>query len=450
MSIFNSFKKAFGFPDSYDDENDVDNDADNSSEQNDDGRPRLDLTPPTRMTDDLPEPEQGKEAEKPADNTGETPAETEPEPEVDTTALAAKAFDCVVQLFNGIQPEFVRKCLNTDAQRRYIAEHIDSSLRAALEEATASARRRGQQQWQAERNRLSADLDNMKKQYAAIKQQREKFQNAQLSASRQKRALNDRVHDLENQVAALEAEKEQFQIENRSMANKLRASGVLRDMAAASGAPESDPAVAAELEKTKTALDEQTARAKKLEERTREMEAQIEQQNKERDEMEEEMQKSVAIIDARLANFERIKKKKDTRITQLMSAVKEADHRISQLENSLMEKQRQLDNALAANASMRSGRRSDHPAGASAHNSVSLEIDDLTVYEESGDSNDEPQSSSSKISAIDDLMDNTDWFVAPDPIPLKKDPEVEEQFGYKEPRLRQNRQIDDDKQPSLF
>ncbi len=447
MSIFNSFKKALGFPDTYDDdENDVDNDdADKSSDYNDDGRPRLDLTPPTRLTDDLPEPEPEKATEKPTDTPPEVTSDDEPEPEVDTTTLASKAFDCVVKLFNGIQPEFVRKCLNTEAQRRYIAENIDSSLRAALDEATANARRRGQKQWQAERNRLSADLENMKKQYAAIKQQREKFQNAQLSASRQKRALNDRVHDLENQVAALEAEKEQFQIENRSMANKLRASGVLRDMAAAGNAPaSSDPAVTAELEKTKAALEEQTSRAATLEARIREMEATIEQQNKERDEMEEEMQKSVAIIDARLANFERIKKKKDARIAQLTSTVKDADQRISRLENSLAEKQRQLDKALAANASMRASATNQ---SASAGNvSVNLDIKDIN-YEESAD---ESQSSSSKISAIDDLMDNTDWFVAPDPVPLKKDPEVEEQFGYKEPRLRQSRQVDDDKQPSLF
>ncbi len=45
-------------------------------------------------------------------------------------------------------------------------------------------------------------------------------------------------------------------------------------------------------------------------------------------------------------------------------------------------------------------------------------------------------------------MESTDWFVAPDPTPLKKDPEVEEVFGYKEPVKKTSR--DDDKQLSLW
>ena len=54
-----------------------------------------------------------------------------------------------------------------------------------------------------------------------------------------------------------------------------------------------------------------------------------------------------------------------------------------------------------------------------------------------------------KLSAIDELMDNTDWFVAPEPIPVKKDPEVEEDFGYKEPPAKKTAR-DDDKQLSLW
>ena len=45
-------------------------------------------------------------------------------------------------------------------------------------------------------------------------------------------------------------------------------------------------------------------------------------------------------------------------------------------------------------------------------------------------------------------MDSTDWFKAPDPIPLKKDPVVEEEFGYKEPPKKPN--LDSEKQLSLF
>ena len=55
-----------------------------------------------------------------------------------------------------------------------------------------------------------------------------------------------------------------------------------------------------------------------------------------------------------------------------------------------------------------------------------------------------------KISAIDELMDNTDWFVAPEPTPLKKSAEVEEDFGYREPAQSKKVPRDDDKQLSLW
>lgn len=45
-------------------------------------------------------------------------------------------------------------------------------------------------------------------------------------------------------------------------------------------------------------------------------------------------------------------------------------------------------------------------------------------------------------------MDSTDWFTAPEPTPLKKDPEVED-FGYKEPPAKKASR-DDDKQLSLW
>jgi len=45
-------------------------------------------------------------------------------------------------------------------------------------------------------------------------------------------------------------------------------------------------------------------------------------------------------------------------------------------------------------------------------------------------------------------MEDTDWFVAPDPVPLKKDPEVEENFGYKEPEKKDRKP--DDRQLTLF
>ena len=460
MSIFNSFKKALGFPDTYDDENDVDSDdADQAESADETGRPKLDLTLPTRA-EEVPDSGPERKHEN-ASHTEEATADTDRQPESEdngasTEALASKAFDCVVELFNSIQPDFVKQCLDTEAQRRYITEHIDSSLREALNHATQQAREAGRRQWQAERSRLSSDLDNLRKQYASIKRRSEDFQNAQLSEARQKRALSDRVHDLESQVAALEAEKEQFQIENRSMANKLRASGVLRGVKSSNTAAPDDSETAKELAETKAALEKLNLEATSLRDRCKELEDELAQNRKERDEMEEEMQKSVEII----------KKKKDARIAQLSSSLKNAEKRIAVLENTVSEKKRLLDEASSLTESLRSTIETNLRTHAEVEHTLRQEINmlrgngDLSLSdtpapyshatESSTGETEIPEVKESKISAIDDLMDNTDWFVAPDPVPLKKDPEVEEQFGYKEPKTRQTRQIDDDKQLSLF
>lgn len=55
-----------------------------------------------------------------------------------------------------------------------------------------------------------------------------------------------------------------------------------------------------------------------------------------------------------------------------------------------------------------------------------------------------------KISAIDELMDNTDWFIAAEPGPRPKDPETEENFGYKEPTKKIIHKGNDKNQLTLF
>lgn len=55
-----------------------------------------------------------------------------------------------------------------------------------------------------------------------------------------------------------------------------------------------------------------------------------------------------------------------------------------------------------------------------------------------------------KISAIDELMDNTDWFIAAEPGPRPKDPDTEENFGYREPARKPAKNNNDKNQLTLF
>lgn len=144
----------------------------------------------------------------------------------DSGKLSSDIFDAVVRLFNEIQPEFVSKCINTEEQRQYILDSIDAGVRNSLETAHREARLKAEAESEAERKSIASQLEKLKGQYASLEDQRKAFQNDQLSATRQKRALTERVHDLETQVETLTAEKEQFELESRSMQNKLRVMSV--------------------------------------------------------------------------------------------------------------------------------------------------------------------------------------------------------------------------------
>lgn len=455
MSILSSFKKALGFPDEYDEDFD---------------------SPDT----DLPQ------YSEPADTTDHEPlssAETAGEPEAapEDSDLPGEVFDAVIELFNATQPEFVRNCLSIESQRSYLLERISQSLRDKLKSETEKARRLGEKRFDAERQKMADDLEKIKTEYHTLRQQREEFQSAQLSAARQKRALSERVHDLESQVSTLEAEKEQFQLENRSMLNKLRVANV---RASADADTENElQKLAQDNVSLQDTVKDLTARNEALERKATELQKLIDEGGES-----EEQARAMAEIEAQLNKFEEIKKKKDARISELQTSGRNQQKNIEMLESRIEEAQKlnaelksQIDEALKKESEGKAAadkleaelkaeiKRLTEMVNATARKEESIPVRDKHRKRRSSDRRKEPAepqvstetqaevadapetpeaSQTIKISAIDELMDSTDWFIAPDPVPLKKDPEVEEAFGYKEPVKKTSR--DDDKQLSLW
>lgn len=454
MSIISSFKKALGFPDEYDDEYIETQESD------------------SEYTPDNVTAASGPATETLSAQTVDKPADSQS----DISGLSGNIFDAVIELFNSIQPEFVKQCLSTEAQRTYIIGHIDNGLRKRIEDEITAARVRGEKQWETEKKRLAADLDKIKNEYNSLKQQREEFQSAQLSAARQKRALNERIHDLESKVNNLEAEKEQFQLENRSMLNKLRVANVRSN-----GNTEAEAEIQRLSEENLTlqnSVNDLTAKLQESETTAEKLRASItEIETSSRSQIEEE-NAAFAEIEEQLKQFEIIKKKKDGKITDLQEALKKNNAEISEARSSIAKRDITIENLQKENQSLRSTIEANLISQADAEKELRAEIEHLkksltneTVPSREikrskpnksyignvGKKNDHKHDSSRhddnrqqkiKISAIDELMESTDWFVAPDPTPLKKDPEVEEVFGYKEPVKKTSR--DDDKQLSLW
>ena len=483
MSIISSFKKALGFPNDFDDEDFDDLDAlefddDNVITRN--KKPEKTIKAETRNTAPMVEASPMAEPVKPTNTT-----------------LPGEIFDAVIELFNATQPEFVSQCLSIEKQRQYILDHIDKSLQEKLGVEVANARRQGEQQWENERLKVNADLEKLRSEYHFMKQQREEFQNAQLSATRQKRAMTDRIHDLEHQISQIESDREQLQLENRSMINKLRVIS-LRNSS-------SDPDVDAQNQRLAQENINLTDKVTQLESEIKKHVTKCEKlsidndslrevkkaQSEEIARIKEEIEKfghdvdiKAALIEAenKIQQFEQDCEQKDRRILDLTSEnhklyedIKTAGSKILNAEKAALFAQEETKNAKSELASIQN-------ATAEQISQLNNEIKRLTELINAKDNttsnldkqntrskrgrkqsaskaeieketlNIEPSSTpkpSIKISAIDELMDSTDWFTAPDPIPLKKDPEVEEDFGYKEPPARKTSR-DEDKQLSLW
>lgn len=428
--------------------------------------------------------------------------------------LSTDIFSSVVELFNEIQPEFVSKCLNTREQSKYILESINAGVRQSLENAMADARRQVELEIAIERKELAAKLDKLKTQYAALEEQRNNFQNEQLSATSQKRALTERVQDLEMQVASLLAEKEQFELESISMQNKLRAMSVT--LKAETGEPidssyvqqiiEENTRLKAQLadiekysddwqkdldgadkrlkiireERDKLQADLNTLKmnldyAEKSERRTL---SELSDANDALEELQKKYdstklaadnlaklrirfnEKERLIIDLRdtnrsledkLTSLEhidsenkqfsgQIKQLNESHARELNEVTKAAEDELTELRNLLAQKESELSAVRASLAESiapisEKPKRGRKPKASKSEQSEKSE-----------------KKASPKISAIDELIDESEWLIAPSPNEKPKIPsvaEADDDFGYKAPP-KKAKMADDAKQLRLF
>lgn len=451
MSLLSSFKKALGFPDEYDEESDA---------TESDGQVYSDNIPLAANTT-----EPNANASAPAVETDSL------EVRLTDAAIPGEVLDAVIEQFNATQPDFVKNCLSIEAQRSYILERMDVDLREKLRAEAEEARRVGLRQCEAERARMASDIQRMKADKNKMTRQKEEFENAQLSATRQKRALKERVSDLEQQVEQLEAEREQLQLENRTLVNKLRVADVKTNFADGSDAE----------------IDRIASENIALTDRVHQLESDLEEARKAADQPTDDHipQEFMDEIEGRLAEFEELKQRKDKRIASLEKELLEEkttkdelstefQKQLTDLESDLLktrtesedqarrfhseidEKERQIsdlqvevkrltqlinavDSPTPQNKKKRQRNNDSDRGHISAVEKPAAEI----VEPDTRTADPAP-----KISAIDELMDSTDWFTSPDPIPPKKDPEVEELFGYKEPQKKPS--ADNERQLSLF
>lgn len=198
MSFFQSLKRMLGLDDDYDE---IGIDATVS--------PRNSLQ------------QSGSNESTPVDSVSEQ-NETQPARSLPTDLI----FEHVVEVFNSALPDFLARSVDPAAQRKLLFDTLDESIKKQILDLTEEAVRESSARWQNERKKLMEEIDLQKDKTQKAEDSESDAKNRQLSAERQKRALNERIHDLEAQIARLEAEHEQFELENKSLINKIRVNSI--------------------------------------------------------------------------------------------------------------------------------------------------------------------------------------------------------------------------------
>lgn len=135
-------------------------------------------------------------------------------------------FNGVINVFNESLPDFIKSSVDIDAQRQYLYNILDQSIKDYLSNLERQITQLCESRWNSEKIKLHGEIFMLKNQCRDLESAKEESKRLQLSAERQKRALTTRLHDLEVQITSLEAEREQFDLENKSLINKLKVSNV--------------------------------------------------------------------------------------------------------------------------------------------------------------------------------------------------------------------------------
>lgn len=401
--------------------------------------------------------------------------------------MQLQIFDGVVELFNKSLPDFLKSSLNVEAQKQYIFDSLDKSLRSYIINISAEARQTSEVQWDKERAKIMAEMIEIKSKCRDLESTRDDWKRQQLSAERQKRALSARLHDLEIQVASLEAEKEQYDLENKSLVNKLKVSN-LKDVDV--------EALHDEIARLKTALQEarnssvsfgvesaivaeKDAEIKKLQSQIEQMRVkgemadamindlnekastalrQLECNKNERAEMEfnsheaateiqnlklqvsslkddlsaknkelEDAHEGLQMIEAiqtEMEKFESVKQKKDAKINELQKELKLQRSRVAELEKDTESLKSTIENNLYNQAI--------------SEDNLKKEIERLKAQQSQGVNidSDEKKTRKTIISAIDESLDDSDWLISipPEGTQMRTNSDAaDENFGYQEP-----------------
>lgn len=474
MAIFQKFKNALGF-----------------GGDNDDYEEGIDATvrPLAERREQVSET-MHQQVEQPP---GEMPVATS-EPD---ESMRLRIFDRVVEIFNDSLPVFLKSTVDPEAQRRYLYDALDKSMKQYIDDVDAAVQGRQRDSWMRERQRLESETRELRERVKQADEKNADYTKQHLSSDRQLRTLKERVHDLESQIAALEGEKEQFQLENRSLVNRLRVCSVqvadddmdyatklqeltqkyeiaqemINNLTAEASKAKTEASENAEalyetrqeLSKTKEQLAEsvrpvEDPRVKEyagtintLTISVNELQEQLRLSNAARVQAEEELQntkvklaeanedlQALNELESAVTKFEEIKGAKDAQIKRLATDNNQKSVVIESLKNEIASLKHTIETNLdnqARNENKLNQQIERLKADMARYKSIQFEEipEDVAPAEPQPEPKKKHNKRKAKISAIDDSIDEADWLVAPADPGKSIVLEPDPEFGYQPP-----------------
>lgn len=134
--------------------------------------------------------------------------------------------DKIIDIINASLPEFIKGCVDRDAELKYINEEFGTTFSTYTQNIRQAIEEKAKSEWISERMNLEKRLQESGKKAEESTAKMEELRARITSLDRQKIALNERINQYENKVATAEAEREQYHLECKSLMNKLKVASV--------------------------------------------------------------------------------------------------------------------------------------------------------------------------------------------------------------------------------
>lgn len=144
----------------------------------------------------------------------------------DTNEIPEGVFDGLIEIVNSNLSPMVLKCLDVEAEKKYLYEALGPKFSAFIKETKEKSLSVARVEWEREKATMNSAIEDYKARCETAEKDMNDMKAVKMSEDRQKAALKERIRNLEDKVATAEAEKEQYDLENKSLLNKLKVSQV--------------------------------------------------------------------------------------------------------------------------------------------------------------------------------------------------------------------------------